>query len=63
MIWQSEAFLYGLMISNVLGIGLALLWAWRRGHLSDLEAAGDVLFEESAPASIQSGASHSGRES
>lgn len=63
MIWQSEAVLYGLMISNVLLVCGGLLWAWRRGHLRDLESAGDVLFEETAPESSTSGARTSGRES
>ena len=62
MIWQSEAVLYSLMIANVLAVCGGLLWAWRRGHLSDLESAGDVLFEDTAPNS-EAGARTSGRES
>ncbi|MDF1563650.1 MAG: hypothetical protein P1V51_11440 [Deltaproteobacteria bacterium] len=63
MIWQSEAILYGLMITNVLVVGAALVWAWRSGHLRDLESAGDVLFEDPAPSSTLGGADHRGTKS
>jgi hypothetical protein len=42
-IWTSEAFTYGLMILNVVVWGGVLLWAWRRGHLNDLESAAEVV--------------------
>ncbi len=42
-IWTSEAVTYGLMILNVLVVSSLLLWAWRRGHLEDLESAGAAV--------------------
>ncbi len=42
-IWMSEAFTYGLMILNVLVVASGLIWAWRRGHLDDLESAGEAV--------------------
>lgn len=42
-IWMSEAVTYGLMILNVLVVASLLLWAWRRGHLDDLESAGAAV--------------------
>ncbi len=42
-IWTSEAFTYGLMILNVLVVSSLLVWAWRRGHLDDLESAGAAV--------------------
>ncbi len=42
-IWTSEAFTYGLMILNVLALAGLLLWAWRKGHLDDLESAAAVV--------------------
>jgi hypothetical protein len=42
-IWMSEAFNYGLMILNVVVVASLLVWAWRRGHLDDLESAGAAV--------------------
>lgn len=42
-VWMSEAVTYGLMILNVVVVSSLLLWAWRRGHLDDLESAGAVV--------------------
>lgn len=36
-IWRSEIALYGFMILNVLAVASCLGWAYRRGHLSDLD--------------------------
>jgi hypothetical protein len=36
-IWRSEIALYGFMILNVLAVLTGLVWAWRRGHLCDLD--------------------------
>ncbi len=36
-IWRSELSLYGFMILNVFAVGTCLVWAYRRGHLSDLD--------------------------
>ncbi len=42
-LWTSEVVTYGLMILNVLVVSSLLLWAWRRGHLDDLESAGAAV--------------------
>ena len=43
---SSEILLYGLMIVNVLVVGAALLWAWRRGHLGGMDGVEDLLFRD-----------------
>lgn len=42
----SEAALYAVMVLNVLGVLGALIWAWRRGHFSDLERAAAVALAD-----------------
>ena len=49
-IWKSEVVTYGLMILNLLAVGVLLLWAWRRGHLRDLESAGEVVHADKGEA-------------
>jgi hypothetical protein len=42
-IFTSEVFTYGLMILNVVVWSGVLLWAWRAGHLRDLDSAAEAV--------------------
>jgi hypothetical protein len=36
-IWRSEIVTYGFIILNGMAVALGLVWAWRRGLMSDLD--------------------------
>lgn len=38
-LWRSELAIYGFMILNCLVVVIALVWAFRQGHLADQEQA------------------------
>jgi hypothetical protein len=35
--WRSEAVIYGLMFFNMAALVTGLVWAWRRGYLTNLD--------------------------
>jgi hypothetical protein len=35
--WHSEVVIYGLIFINMAALLTTMLWAWRRGHLSQLD--------------------------
>ena len=45
MIWQSEALVFATMFLSLLAGTLLFVWAWRRGHLSDLEETAGIVVE------------------
>jgi hypothetical protein len=34
--WRSEVVIYSLMFVNMAAVATGLVWAWKRGHLSNL---------------------------
>ena len=49
MIWQSEAFIYGLILANVVTVAALLAWAWRRGLLGPSDALAQMPIEDTPP--------------
>lgn len=42
-LWPSEAALYGMMFLNIVAVGIWLAVARRRGHMRDMDDAGEAL--------------------